>query len=112
MESVESFTIWLIECRTGCTCCSDENHYRGPYRSREDAQRRIDSFLRPDSKFWPVASQYARRGRYEISHESVEPISGGRFIVDDKVHESIEFIDVSEDGAASCGDGLERFDRW
>lgn len=34
--------IWLINCGTGCTCCNYNDHQRGPYQSKEIAQKRID----------------------------------------------------------------------
>lgn len=106
---VQNIVLWLIECRTGCTCCSGENHYRGAYRTKEDADRRAASFLSQDSKYWPLASQYAKRGRYSVQNREAEPISGGRFIVDDQVLGEIKFIDVAEDGSVGDNEG-ERFD--
>lgn len=106
---VQNIVLWLIECRTGCTCCSDENHHRGPYRSKEDADRRVASFVAPNSKYWPVASQYARRGRYLVERMEAEPISGGRFIADDRVFDSLAFVDVHPDGTVDNNDS-ERFD--
>jgi len=92
-------TIWLISCRTGCTCCSSDNHYRGPYKSEDDAARRIAYFLSPDSKYWPLASQYARRGNYSVNCYEIEMISKDRYILDDEVHQGpIEFIIVHDDG--------------
>ncbi len=94
--------IWLIECRTGCTCCSYDNHYRGPYKSKEDAERRIEYYRSKGSKFWPVASQYASRGSYSIEEHEVELLSGDRFIVDDNVHRNgLKLVDVKEDGTIS-----------
>lgn len=109
VASVQNVVLWLIECRTGCSCCSYENHYRGAYRSKEDAERRVASFLAEDSKYWPLASQYARRGRYVLEMKVAEPISGGRFIVDDRVLSDIRFIKVGEDGSVLDNES-ERFD--
>jgi hypothetical protein len=93
---------YMIYCGTGCTCCSSENHYRGFYHTKEDAERRIASFLAPDSKYWPLASQYARRGCYSTEEADLEPISGDRFILNgEKVVESLTFIEVGEDGSIS-----------
>ena len=76
--------LFVIYCRTGCSCCSNENHYRGPYQTREDAQKEIDSYYAPDSKFWPLASQYAKRGHYNIKEIEVETLPDGRQIVNDE----------------------------
>lgn len=59
--------LYKIYCATGCTCCSSDNHYRGYFKSQEDAERRIVFFKLPEANNNPVASQYARKGRYEIS---------------------------------------------
>lgn len=108
-ETTELVDLWLIKCRTGCTCCSGENHFRGPYRDKESAERRRDSFLAKDSKFWPVASQYARRGSYSIACYQAEPITKGRFILDDLVVGDIRFVEVAEDGSVDDNEA-ERFD--
>jgi hypothetical protein len=101
--------IYLIHAGTGCTCCSSENHHRGPYRTREDAERRIAYYNAPESKFWPLASQYARRGRYSIVEKNIEPISANRFILDERyVLYGLDFIEVKEDGAVE-DDQAEQF---
>jgi hypothetical protein len=90
---------------TGCTCCSSENHYRGFYRTKEDAERRIRYYYSPDSKFWPLASQYARRGRYSIEEVEIEDLKDGRYILDDeKVLHELNFIEVKEDGSIKNDD--------
>lgn len=104
--------LYFIECRTGCTCCSGDNHYRGPYRSEEDAANRI-SFFRTsegDHAFWPVASQYSRRGDYRVVEYEVEEISGGRAIVNDRVFylKTLRPIEVRPDGSVADNDA-ERF---
>jgi hypothetical protein len=65
-------TCFVISCITGCTCCAYDNHYRGFYQTREDAQLRIDYFLH--GKYWPVSSQYASRGKYQIEEYEYETI--------------------------------------
>ncbi len=93
---------YMIHCATGCTCCSSDNHFRGFYRTKEDAERRIASFLAPDSKYWPLASQYARRGCYSAGEIDLEAISGDRYILDgEKVIQSLTFIEVGADGTIS-----------
>jgi hypothetical protein len=99
-------TIYVIEAHTGCTCCANENHYRGPYKTREDAQRRIDYYYSKDSKYWPLASQYAKRGHYYIREMTAEPISGDRWIIDDDtVIYGLNFIEVHEDGTVLFNEG-------
>jgi hypothetical protein len=105
MEKVKGF---LIYCSTGCTCCSYENHFRGPYRTKEDAERRMQYFLSPGSKYWPVASQYARRGRYSIGEVEIEKLPDGRIIIEDSVYPELKFIDVDKNGYADSNE--EYFD--
>jgi len=101
---------FVIYCRTGCTCCSCENHHRGPYKTQEDADRRIKYFYKDDSKFWPVASQYARRGGYDIGKITLEHLPDGRVIINDyRVMKSIKFVNVNADGTVDDNDS-EVFD--
>jgi len=60
--------IFFVYCSTGCSCCSNENHYRGPFSTREIAQKRAEFYR----KVPILASQYASRGSYEIiSHKAI-----------------------------------------
>lgn len=92
----------LIDASTGCSCCSYENHYRGPYKSIEDAERRIKYYRSPDSKYWPLASQYARRGVYRIETHTIEMLPDGRIIWLDRVYDKDELnltiVEVNESG--------------
>lgn len=90
---------YMIECRTGCSCCCNENHYRGFYKTEEEVNHRISYFLSPGN-FYPLASQYAARGRYTAHEVEIEEISKGRFILNDKtlLHE-LNFLDLNEDGS-------------
>jgi hypothetical protein len=72
---------FFINCRTGCSCCSSDNHWRGPYTSRAIADEKATTF----EAIPLVASQYARRGRYEISEYDAEALPNGRLIVNDRV---------------------------
>jgi len=102
MKTIEAY---MIECRTGCSCCSDENHYRGFYKTEEEANKRIQYYYSPSSKFWPLASQYAARGRYSVEKISIEEIGDGRFILnDDKILHSLNFVELNEDGSISSNE--------
>ena len=68
---------YVIECRTGCSCCSGDNHYRGPYSSKEVADRKAQSFH--DARL--LASQYAPNGRYHVTEHEAEQLPDGRVIV-------------------------------
>jgi hypothetical protein len=99
----------FIEACTRCSCCSGEkNHHRGPYKTREDAERRIAYYKATNSTFWPIASQYARRGHYAIHALEAEVIAKDRWIIEDRVFEIVPFIEVAEDGSILDND-LEYF---
>jgi len=91
--------IYVIECRTGCSCCAYENHFRGLYLSREEAQARIDRFRKGIDT--PVGSQYSKYGQYTIEEKDCEEISGDRIIVGGKkVYNKYQIVTVSlEDGS-------------
>ena len=93
------FRAFLIYAGTGCSCCNDQNHYRGPYRTKDDAERRMTYYLAPDSKYWPLASQFAKRGCYCVEEIEVEQLPDGRVIIcRDKVRDYFDFVTVNEDG--------------
>ena len=73
----ETGTCYLIECRTGCTCCADENHYRGPFTTREIAQKAAEAY----EQIPLLASQFAARGRYTIEEASFEKLPDGRMVI-------------------------------
>lgn len=95
--------IYFIECRTGCSCCANENHYRGPYYIKRDAERRISFF--ETGPWWPISSQYANRGIYDIVEISCEDLGDGRFIIGDRVYDGCEivFMEINKDGSLTCG---------
>lgn len=96
----KKYPIFLIHARTGCTCCSNENHYRGPFRTRDDAERRrlyyLDSSKGVNN---PLASQYAPRGVYEIVEVEAEELPDGRVILENRIFPALEFAEVAEDGS-------------
>jgi hypothetical protein len=92
----ETRKAWVIECRTGCSCCAEENHYRGYYATEADAKRQKARWLRGID--YPLASQYARYGSYNIEEREVEILPDGRCIdgYDDKVRK-FDPVSVSDD---------------
>lgn len=72
---------FMIHCTTGCSCCSSENHYCGPFSSRDVAEKASASFH--DGK--KLASQYARNGRYSIEEHPAEVLPDGRVIIDCRI---------------------------
>lgn len=72
---------FFIECRTGCSCCANENHFTGPWRSLSRARQEV-AYYRETRR---LASQYSERGNYTISWQQVEILPDGRILTDDRV---------------------------
>jgi hypothetical protein len=97
-------TLFLIECRTGCTCCQGENHYRGLYATEDDAKRRINYYRTSPDKggYWPLASQYSRRGNYSVHPATIETLPDGRKIINGSTvidADEYQVIIVNPDGS-------------
>jgi hypothetical protein len=91
---------FIIECRTGCSCCAYENHYRGPYSSREVADAVAKRFY--DNKL--LASQYARNGVYDVQEYDAEILPDGRIIIDNTVFANFMDDGIEDDYIASNWD--------
>jgi hypothetical protein len=61
---LQKTTVYLIYCSTGCTCCSNENHYYGPYLTESNATSQAEEWAAGHGN--PLASQYAENGRYRV----------------------------------------------
>lgn len=68
---------YVIECSTGCSCCSNENHIRGPFSSLEVAYKKVEGYQ--ESRL--LASQYAERGRYHVREMDAEVLPDGRVVI-------------------------------
>lgn len=75
---IKKVDVFVIYARTGCTCCSYENHYRGVYKTREQAEARVKEF----EKMPLLASQFARQGRYSIEELKAEILPDRRIIIE------------------------------
>lgn len=82
-------TIYAVYLQTGCSCCHDDNYTEGPF-TLEEAQAFIDKAIYGDGPP-PIASQYARRGRYDILEIEIEELPDGRIIAYDKVWDPKEY---------------------
>ena len=110
---METTKVYTIEARTGCSCCSDDNHYRGFYRTREDAERRIQFYLTSSGSnlYYPLGSQYAHRGRYSVQEDQIEILPDGRWIFEgSRVIDNGNFIDVAADGSATTEERIYELD--
>ena len=70
--------VYFVYASTGCSCCNYENHYRGPWRSRDAAEAMIARYHADRL----LASQYARNGRYTVEERQAELLPDGRLIVE------------------------------
>ena len=80
---LEKRKVWWIEATTGCSCCSYQNFNQGFYFNKEEPQAIIDKWSKGIDN--PLASQYARYGRYYLGEEEAEILPDGRIIVGDKI---------------------------
>jgi hypothetical protein len=82
-ESKTTQTLFSIECRTGCSCCSGENFYMGFYRDREVPEEIVGRYRQGIGS--PLGSQYAPYGVYQIYTHDAEFLPDGRFIVSGRI---------------------------
>ena len=74
MDIIKIFTIY---CSTGCSCCREDNHYRGPYRTREEAEKAAAGFRARSL----LSSQFSSTGNYSIEEKDAEILPDGRIII-------------------------------
>lgn len=74
IQTAKAYTVYAS---TGCTCCNYENHYRGPWRTREEAEAAAARY--PEERL--LASQYAPQGRYSVEEHGAEILPDGRIIL-------------------------------
>ena len=94
---LEKKKVWWIEATTGCFCCSYQNFNQGFYFNKEEPQAIIDKWSKGIDN--PLASQYAKYGRYYLGEEEAEVLSDGRIIIGDKVfgpEENVEYPSTFE----------------
>ncbi len=98
--------MYRIECRTGCSCCSNENHYRGFYIDKRAAEFRVMRFH--ETKL--LSSQYALSGKYRVQEVEAE-IRGDILFFESCCSELGHWcrishvFDVNEDGYLLDADG-------
>ena len=94
---LEKRKVWWIEAMTGCSCCSYQNFNQGFYFNKEEPQAIIDKWSKGIDN--PLASQYAKYGRYYLGEEEAEILPDGRIIAGDKVfgpEENVEYHSTFE----------------
>lgn len=78
MSETKAYTIYAS---TGCSCCNYENHYRGPYRTKQDAENAANSFREQRL----LASQFSKQGNYSIDEHDGEILPDGRVIIGSRI---------------------------
>ena len=98
--------LYFIECLTGCNCCQHMSHYRGPYQSYGDADRRrqrlvIDcvSEFHTGGKFWVIEKTIT----HTISFGMVVWVMDGQWFYESDI------IAVGDDGSISYSPLIEKF---
>ena len=94
---LEKKKVWWIEATTGCSCCAYQNFNQGFYFNKEEPQAIIDKWNKGIDN--PLASQYAKYGRYYLGEEEAEVLPDGRIVVGDKVfgpEENVEYPSTFE----------------
>ena len=83
---------WYISCSTGCTCCADQNFDYGFYFNKADAEAQAEKWRNGIDN--PLASQYAKYGRYSVWEAEAEMLPDGRAIIDGSVFdpEEMEYL--------------------
>ena len=79
----EKKKLWYICCSTGCTCCSNENFNQGFYDNEQVPNDIITKWYKGDGN--PLASQFAKYGRYSLVEIETELLPDGRMIISDSV---------------------------
>ena len=69
--------LWYIEAMTGCSCCAYENFDQGFYDNPDEPQAIIDKWSKGINN--PLASQYARYGRYYLREAEAEILPATAF---------------------------------
>lgn len=77
-QKAQCTAAYVVYASTGCTCCNNENHYRGPWRSKEKAEEAVTWYKQERL----LASQYSSRGNYSIREVAAEILPDGRVILD------------------------------
>lgn len=85
----EKKTVYWIAASTGCSCCSYENFDYGFFFDKEEPQAIIDRWSKGDRN--PLASQYAKYGRYSLMEGEAEILPDGRMIVEGSVFDPQDY---------------------
>jgi hypothetical protein len=72
---------FMVSSETGCSCCASDNHWCGPFSSREIAETYQQQFILSRR----CASQYAPYGIHRVHEFSAEVLEDGRIIIHDRV---------------------------
>lgn len=79
----EKVTLHFIEARTGCSCCSYDNFYMGPFMQASEADELIEKWSKGIDN--PLCSQFSKYGNYHRISMEGEALGDGRYIVGNSV---------------------------
>lgn len=85
-KKIKEVDVWYIEATTGCSCCACDNFDQGFYFNEEEPQKIIDEWQKGNGN--PLASQYAKYGRYYLRKLVAEILPDGRMIVNNSVFDA------------------------
>lgn len=85
----EKKDVWYIEASTGCSCCASENFDQGFYFNEDEPKAIVDEWIKGNGN--PLASQYAKYGRYYLRKAEAEILGDGRMIVKGSVFDVDDF---------------------
>lgn len=78
---------FIIDAKTGCTCCRSENFVDGVYDTLDEAKAAKALHLEKKS----LSSQYAERGIYGIRAITYDELADGRVIIGESVLDGARF---------------------
>ena len=76
-------TLYYISCSTGCSCCAENNFDQGFYLTSEEPNKIVEKWSMGIGN--PLASQFAKFGRYRVNEVEAEILPDGRVIVEDSI---------------------------
>jgi hypothetical protein len=99
--------LFFIEALSGCSCCLADNHYRGPYKTQEDAERRLECLRQT------LQTKHGRPWKCWVTEKDVRVAELGTrlsiWICDGRWFYESDLIDVNQDGTIDAPERCEVF---
>jgi hypothetical protein len=96
------FNIHLVYTKGNCEKCSTENHFRGPFTTKELAEKRIKFYANSQGKdaFCPIECKHCEKVDYEIVSLYITPGIRKRWLVGGHVFDFMpKPVTVKADGS-------------